>query len=117
MPNQDATPELSSAELTGRRQAAFREVNEQIAKLTDSLASTSHRLFVCECVDAECAESLEITEAEYEAVRSEGTRFVIVPGHQLPEVERVVSGNERFLVVEKVGAAAQVALAGHGGES
>jgi hypothetical protein len=39
---------------------------------------------------------------------------VIVPGHELPEVERVVAANERYLVVEMVGAAAEVALAGHG---
>jgi hypothetical protein len=105
---------VGSAELAGRRQSAFREVNEQIAKLTDSLVTTSHRLFVCECDDTSCAESLEITEAEYADVRADGARFVVLPGHQLPDVERVVDGNGRFLVVEKVGAAAEVALAADG---
>lgn len=110
MLNEKISPDVRTEELAGRRQSAFREVNEQIAKLTDSLVTTSHRLFVCECDDPNCAESLEITEAEYADVRADGTRFVVLPGHQHPEVERVVGGNGRFLVVEKLGAAAEVAL-------
>jgi hypothetical protein len=114
VPNLEAPPELCSPELAGRRQAAFREVNEQLAKRTGSFVTTLHRLFVCECADPNCAESLEITEAEYAAVRSEGTHFVLVAGHELPDVERVIAANDRFIVVEKVGAAAEVVLAGHG---
>jgi hypothetical protein len=68
-------------------------------------------LFVCECSDQECAEALEITAAEYERVRADGARFVVCAGHQLPELERVVEGNDRFLVVEKVGPAGTIARA------
>ena len=114
MPDRNAPSEPCSAELVGRHQAAFREVNEQIAGLTGSFVMTSHRLVVCECADTSCAESLEITEAEYEAVRADGTRFVVVPGHELPDFERVVQANDRFLVVQKLGPAAAVALAAHG---
>jgi hypothetical protein len=38
-------------------------------------------------------------------------------GHQLSGLEHVVDGNERFLVVEKDGAAADVAIAGVSGGS
>ena len=101
-----------AAESAGRSHAAFREVNNQIAKLSGSGIDTSHRLFVCECADTGCAEALEITEAEYEAVRADGARFVVVPGHHLPGAERVVDGNGRFLVVETLGDSAAVVLAG-----
>ncbi len=50
--------------------------------------------------------------AEYEQVRSDGACFVVLPGHDLPEVERVVERNGRFLVVEKFGAAAAIARGG-----
>lgn len=113
MSNHQASPEPCSPEVAGRRQSAFRAVNEQIAKLTGSPVAR-YRLFVCECADTSCAESLEITEAEYERVRADGSQFVILPGHELPHVERVVDGNGRFIVVEKLGAAAEVALAGDG---
>ena len=56
-----------------------------------------------------CAESLEIAAAEYERVRANGAQFVVVAGHQVPEIEQVVDSTGRFLVVETVGAAASIA--------
>ena len=91
-----------------RRPVVFREVNEHIAELSGDWSETGVRLLVCECSDPACAEALEITPAEYEQVRAEGARFVVLAGHQLADVERVVEGNGRFLVVEKIGAAAVV---------
>jgi hypothetical protein len=79
---------------------AFREVNERIAELTTLLDEAGLNVFVCECGDLGCAERLELTSAEYEAVRARGDRFAVRPGHERPDVERVVGGNGRFLVVE-----------------
>jgi hypothetical protein len=95
-----------------RSQLMFREVNERIAELTTMLDGLGINLLICECSDDSCAESLQITPAEYEAVRAHGKRFVVLAGHQLPGIERVVDGNERFLVVEKVGEAGEVAMRG-----
>lgn len=100
----------ASDELAGR-ETLFREVNENIANLTGLISETDHQLFICECSNTACAESLELTAAEYEAVRAHPTRFVVKPGHQLPQVERVIEGNGRFLVVEKIGRAADIAQA------
>jgi hypothetical protein len=47
------------------------------------------------------------TRSEYESVRAEATHFIILPGHEDLRVERVVLSNERFMIVEKQGAAAQ----------
>lgn len=99
---------VGTVDQAARSQTLFREVNEHIAKLTSLASDTGFSLFICECSDTSCAESLEITPEEYEAVRSNGTRFLLVPGHQLEGIERVVDGNGRFLVVEKVGRAAAV---------
>ena len=101
-----------AVEQAARSQVLFREVNERIAKLSGPRAETDHRLLICECSSVECAESLEISAAEYEAVRAQGARFVVLPGHELAEIERVVKGNSRYLVVEKLGEAAEIAHAG-----
>lgn len=98
-------------EKNARNQAVFREVNERIAELSGDWGGAGVSLFICECSDGECAEALEITPAEYERVRAHGARFVIRAGHQLPELERVVERNRRFLVVEKIGAAGTLARA------
>ena len=99
----------AAVEQEARQQVAFREVNERIAELRGEWGEPAVALFICECSDAACTQSVEISPDEYEQVRRNGARFVVLAGHQLPEVERVVEGNDRFLVVEKFGAAAVVA--------
>jgi hypothetical protein len=38
---------------------------------------------------------------EYEALRKDGTRFAVVPGHEVPDIERVVERHQAYWVVEK----------------
>jgi hypothetical protein len=68
------------------------------------------QLFICECSDDDCAESVEATLSDYEAIRTNGTRFLLAPGHEQAAIEHVVGGNDRFVVVETVGEAAAIAL-------
>ena len=91
----------------GRRRRVFREVNERIAELTRVFNALGVHLLICECSDEGCAESIEATPAEYEAVRAHSNRFLVIAGHELLGDERVVDGNERFLVVEAIGDAAE----------
>jgi hypothetical protein len=42
-----------------------------------------------------------MSSAEYEAIRAEPTRFLVVPGHKRPEIENVVERQSGYLVVEK----------------
>ena len=65
--------------------------------------------FLCECGDAGCSQRVFLTLGEYEAVRSNAIRFAVVPGHEIPDVERVVEQNERFAVVEKLEEGARIA--------
>ena len=101
----------ATVEKNARNQALFREVNEHIAELAAEWRQPVGASFVCECSDSDCTEPLDLTPAEYERVRADGARFVICPGHQLPDLERVVEGNRRYLVVEKFGPAAEIARA------
>jgi hypothetical protein len=91
-------------ETNARNQVVFGEVNERIVGLSGGWGQRGVSLFICECSDQECAEALEIAPAEYQRVRGEGARFVVVAGDQLPELERVVAG-----VVEKIGPAGTIA--------
>lgn len=105
----NTTESSAVAEKLARNQVIFREVNERIAELDGEWGATGMNVYVCECSSQRCATELEITPTEYEQVRADGARFVVAPGHELAEVERVVEENERFLVVEKIGPAAAVA--------
>lgn len=42
-----------------------------------------------------------LTLEEYDRVRADATHFVVVPGHEQSDIERIVEENERFTAVEK----------------
>ena len=57
--------------------------------------------WVCECGDETCFEKVSVPTEEYEEVRSHCDWFVIRPGHEKPDVERIVRERNGFVVVEK----------------
>lgn len=92
-----------------RRQSLFRHVNERIEAITLA-AEGSVGEILCECADLQCTEPIELAFAEYERVRLVPTQFIVKPGHELPEIERVVEENDRYLVVDKFGEAGKRAV-------
>jgi hypothetical protein len=56
-----------------------------------------------------CNSLVELTLAEYEAVRDSARRFFMVDGHEIPDIERVVERAPRYIVVEKLGEEARIA--------
>jgi len=84
-----------------RNEAFFRAVNEGIAEASERFESEEAE-FLCECGDARCTHRIEVSLAEYEAVREQPTRFLVRRGHVLPEVEEVVRRRRRYTIVEKV---------------
>jgi hypothetical protein len=81
-------------------EALFRDVNERIAETVQRFDAKETE-FVCECADPECAERIPATLDQYEQVRSDGTHFLLVPGHEDTKVERVVERPHRRLAVVK----------------
>jgi hypothetical protein len=93
-------------ERLGENEALFREVNERIAEVAEEFLEIGARdtpvEFNCECGMPDCTEQISMTLVEYEAVRAKPTRFAVVPGHEVPDVERVVDRHPNYLLVEKV---------------
>ncbi len=87
----------------GENEALFREVNERVAKLSESMQVTTElTAFLCECGDDSCHQRIEMSLEEYERLRSEPRRFAIAPGHESGTVEAVIDKNDRYWVVEKI---------------
>jgi hypothetical protein len=84
-----------------RTEALFRDVNERIAESAQRFEAGSTQ-FVCECADPNCTHRVDATLDEYEEVRADGATFMLTPGHEQEDIERVVSDRGRFHVVEKV---------------
>jgi hypothetical protein len=81
-----------------KNEVLFREVNERIRELAPANGEAE---FLCECGDADCVEPIVMSLVQYEAVREEGSRFVVRPGHEVPDIENVLERVNRFTVVSK----------------
>jgi len=95
----------------GHNEALFRDVNERIEAGHWPGDGGDPIAFRCECSRLGCNLLLELSLAAYEEVRAFPRRFLVVPGHELPDVERVVRRERGYVVVEKVGEAGRVAEA------
>ena len=84
-----------------RTEALFRDVNERIAENAERFNADTTQ-FVCECADPTCTHRLEASLDEYEDVRADGATFMLTPGHEHDDIERVIERRDGFHVVEKV---------------
>ena len=99
-------------ERAGENESRYRNLNERIEPHNAAHVWVDPPMpdWVCECASTECMKPVRLTLAEYEAVRSEPTHFFVLPSeeHLSLAVERVVHQTERYWIVEKIGAAAEV---------
>jgi hypothetical protein len=84
----------ANAEANGRR------INEAIERGGGAAVSA---VFVCECGYVGCNATVELSIDDYEAVRTDFDRFLVVPGHEIDEVDEVLERHQRHLVVVKRG--------------
>jgi hypothetical protein len=109
----DADKSQSTGERSTRAEL-LREVNKEIVRieheLDDSTQHTAQLMEVlCECGRPNCSSLVLLTHDEYDDVRSDPAHFLLALGHDTTLVERVVRQNERYVVVENEGRAAQLA--------
>jgi hypothetical protein len=100
-------------EILARNEARFREQNESVKASNAAHAWVDPPVpdWSCECGWENCREPVRMSMAEYEAVRSVATHFLVAPdeGHVAREVEVVVERKPTYWVVEKLGHAAAIA--------
>jgi hypothetical protein len=98
--------DVNDHERRATTEALFRDVNERIAESAEQFEAGGSE-FICECSDPNCTHRVAASLAEYEKVRAEPTTFLVAPGHEQGDIERVVSDRGRCRVVEKFQAAVQ----------
>jgi hypothetical protein len=104
---------MSAAEVRlARNEVMFRSINERIRELARTFAQVGGEedvSFICECADETCVERVPLKLSQYDEVRLIPARFFVVPGHEAtPLVERVLFRSKKFVIVRKVGIAADV---------
>ena len=95
-----------------RNEVMFRAINERIRELAGRFEQTADEpiAFICECADETCVERVPLTKGQYDDIRAIPARFAVVPGHEAtPLVERVIFKSDDFVIVRKIGLAAEIA--------
>jgi hypothetical protein len=96
---------MDFAERAARNEEIFREINQRIEEGAEQHDVLGTLPFHCECGRASCLETIEILAGRYAAILCERYRFVVIPGHEEPGIERVIEREADLFVVEKVGEA------------
>lgn len=86
----------------------FRKANEDMRATGDRMRH-DFRAFMCECSDINCDQNVPLSLDRYREIRENPVLFVAIPGHEDPEVERVVGKHDGYVVIEKIGPGRDVA--------
>lgn len=97
-------------ERLGANEAVFRQINEGIERGQWPGEEESPVSFRCECARLGCNDLIELSIREYESVRSNPRRFIVLPGHERLDVEIVVERRDGYFVVEKIDQAGERAV-------
>ncbi len=86
----------------GENEALYRSINEKIESLNETFGVVAETMAViCECGKLGCSEQIELDIPTYEHVRAGPTHFVVLPGHELLDVETIIERHDGFNVVRK----------------
>jgi hypothetical protein len=112
-----ATPEPIVREL-GRhpefmsmpREQRILETEEFFWRLNDTIARNGRRdgkAYMCECANPYCNVTMDVTDEDIETLHSVAGYYLILPGHEIPDVERVLHQTAAYAIVTRGGVAGQ----------
>jgi hypothetical protein len=98
-------------ERIAKNETVMRAANRELehAELEVSNGAGTRLEVLCECGRDDCDGMLSLTLAEFEEIHAQGDRFVVLHGHNTPDIENVVEEREGYLVVDKFGEAEEIA--------
>ena len=97
-------------------EVVFRKSNEQVTKGIEKLKQISEEEeqfidipgdnkqmhYFCECSDENCRIKIVMTIGNYKNIHKKRNRFVIVPGHGVMRIEKIITQKPNYEVVEKL---------------
>jgi hypothetical protein len=95
-----------------KKQSFFREVNERMRGLNESVEQVDAGAdFLCECAGEDCTYPIQITLDAYDEMRRVPTHFAVAGmDHVIPEIERIFAKRDGYFVVETFGEAGLAAI-------
>jgi ANTAR domain-containing protein len=94
--------------MTMPREQRIVQTEDFYRKINDLIALNGRRdgqAYMCECANPYCNETMDVTDEDITSLHSVPGYYLILPGHEIPDVEHVVHATERYSIVVKDGAA------------
>lgn len=91
----------SREERVARNESTTREINEDIERAHEAASRTGHVRMLCECGRDDCDRVIAMTMGEYGQVREDPRQFAVAQDHVMPDMERIVTETDRYVVVAK----------------
>jgi hypothetical protein len=99
------------SERIAKNETVFRAANREIEQADQAVGAGPDEPIeiLCECGRDGCSGVIRLSIADYDGVHSQTDRFVVLPGHETPEIEGVVEQRAGYVVVDKFGEAEDIA--------
>ena len=80
----------------------LRRLNERLRQRVDEFQGTKPNVYLvmCECLDIDCEQMLEVAREEYDAVRAEPSAFLVARSHVREPAMRLLRELDTLSVVE-----------------
>jgi hypothetical protein len=97
-------------ERIAKNEEVFRATNREIQLAEQAAGPAADGVIevICECGRDSCTGVIRLTVSDYAEVHGQKDRFVVLLGHESPEIERVVEDRGAYLVVDKFGDAEKI---------
>lgn len=111
--------ELMKESVNRRRQVenevVFKHANEKVNKQVDAIQKSAKSEgypelaydndlplhFYCECADEECQDRISMKQTLYKKMHKNSNQFIVLPGHNVPEIEKIIKTTKQYTLVEK----------------
>jgi hypothetical protein len=84
-----------------QNEETFAKANEQIRASAEQYEFAEPVPFLCECSKVSCTETIPLSLTTYREARDRGEAFILLAGHNDPQVERIVGDGAGYVLVEK----------------
>lgn len=105
---------LSDTSKMIQNESVFRRYNERVKKSFKELEAVAqeegHHIdkfegelhFKCECSDENCSKRIVMKPERYEKIHKDRTRFIVINGHEVQGIEKIIIKENTYSVVEKL---------------
>ena len=85
-----------------RVEETFAKANEQIRARAEQYQFAAAVPFLCECSEVRCTETIPLSLTTYREARTVSAAFILLPGHNDPQVGRIVGEGSGYVLVERI---------------